>query len=356
MSSPFTCVACGVVFSDPELQRSHYKTDWHRYNLKRKVAELPPVSSEEFARRVLLQRNIDQHEENKKEYCLICRKSFGNKNAFLTHKNSKKHKENEKKYKHDYNNSFKQENISTDSIEEEEIDSDEWDEDTENPIDKNNCLFCAHHSSTLLKCLKHMAISHSFFIPDAEFCVDLLGLLRYLGEKIMIGHMCIWCNEKGKSFYGAQATRQHMIDKGHCKMLHEGETLIEYADFYDYSSSYPDADEKNIDHDEEINIPEIDGTDYQLALPSGKVIGHRSLLCYYKQKINPNLSKQSYKINKGKLLASYRILGWTDTKKEITVSKARDLLYMQRLQSKWRTKLSIKANKLQKHFRMQGNF
>lgn len=31
-----------------------------------------------------------------------------------------------------------------------------------------------------------------------------------------------------------------MTDKGHCKMLHEGIALAEYADFYDYSSSYPD--------------------------------------------------------------------------------------------------------------------
>ncbi|VDN35973.1 unnamed protein product, partial [Cylicostephanus goldi] len=31
----FTCVACHLVFKTPELQREHYRTDWHRYNLKR---------------------------------------------------------------------------------------------------------------------------------------------------------------------------------------------------------------------------------------------------------------------------------------------------------------------------------
>lgn len=36
------------------------------------------------------------------------------------------------------------------------------------------------------------------------------------------------------------AVRKHMGDKGHCKMLHEGIALAEYAEFYDYSSSYPD--------------------------------------------------------------------------------------------------------------------
>ena len=38
------------------LQKEHYKSDWHRYNLKRKVADLPPVTAENFQERVLAQR------------------------------------------------------------------------------------------------------------------------------------------------------------------------------------------------------------------------------------------------------------------------------------------------------------
>ena len=57
MSSPtFTCITCRVAFADADLQRSHYKTDWHRYNLKRKVANLPHVTAEGFNQRVLAQR------------------------------------------------------------------------------------------------------------------------------------------------------------------------------------------------------------------------------------------------------------------------------------------------------------
>ena len=26
----FTCITCGVAFHDADLQRDHYKTDWHR--------------------------------------------------------------------------------------------------------------------------------------------------------------------------------------------------------------------------------------------------------------------------------------------------------------------------------------
>ncbi len=40
------------------------------------------------------------------------------------------------------------------------------------------------------------------------------------------GHMCLWCNEKGKSFQTAAAVQKHMTDKGHCRLRHEGETLI----------------------------------------------------------------------------------------------------------------------------------
>lgn len=46
--------------------------------------------------------------------------------------------------------------------------------------------------------------------------------------------MCLWCNETGRTFYSMEAARAHMVDKGHCKMLHEGLALAEYADYYDY--------------------------------------------------------------------------------------------------------------------------
>ena len=52
----FTCITCRVVFVEADTQRSHYKTDWHRYNLKRKVADMPPVTAENFAERVQAQR------------------------------------------------------------------------------------------------------------------------------------------------------------------------------------------------------------------------------------------------------------------------------------------------------------
>ncbi|KAK6453755.1 C2H2 type zinc-finger-domain-containing protein [Scheffersomyces xylosifermentans] len=52
-TSSFTCNTCGIKFVTAELQRQHMKTEWHRYNLKRRVAELPSISSEVFAEKIL---------------------------------------------------------------------------------------------------------------------------------------------------------------------------------------------------------------------------------------------------------------------------------------------------------------
>ncbi|XP_033332382.2 cytoplasmic 60S subunit biogenesis factor ZNF622 [Megalopta genalis] len=384
MTSPFTCITCRVAFRDLEVQRQHYKSDWHRYNLKRKVAELPPVTVEEFQKRVIAQRNKDD-EERKEELtnCKICRKSFNTKNQYENHLVSKKHKEkcakqsivgNPNEDADDTSNSSPGPVLKNDiqkggssrsgkrSAEEmevdsdiESVDSDEWIEDTENPIKNNDCLFCDHHSRSLVKNLKHMTVAHSFFIPDPEYCIDIRGLLTYLGEKIFAGYMCIWCNDTGKSFQSTDAARAHMVDKGHCRMLHEGDALAEYSEFYDYSSSYPDAE--NCDTDAEVEIPELDDSDYQLVLPSGNVIGHRSLMRYYKQNLNPNRAVAVSKKEKlRKVLLQYRALGWTETQKDIAIKKARDIKYMQRIQAKYSTQLQFKANKLQRYFRPQVNF
>lgn len=377
MTSPHTCITCRVAFRDLEIQRQHYKSDWHRYNLKRKVAELPPVTSEEFQKRVIAQRGREEESKTERFYtCRACRKNFNNKNQFENHTLSKKHKENslngaevdeseprnapKRSSENDspIGGAVRLKNVKEDmEIESdiESVDSDEWNEDTENPVENNDCLFCNHHSRSFVRNLRHMTEAHSFFLPDAEYCVDPRGLLIYLGEKVFAGFMCLWCNDSGKAFQSSDAARAHMLDKGHCKMLHEGEAVLEYADFYDYSSSYPDGQSEN--PDEEIEVPEIDDTDYQLVLPSGATIGHRSLMRYYRQSLNPNRAVAVPKREKlRRVLLQYRALGWTDSEKEAVAKKAKDIKYMQRIQAKYATQLQFKANKLQKHFRQQVNF
>ena len=42
------CLACSEVFHSREEQVQHYKLDWHRYNLKRKLKGLEAVSQDSF--------------------------------------------------------------------------------------------------------------------------------------------------------------------------------------------------------------------------------------------------------------------------------------------------------------------
>src|SRR5258708_36434935 len=98
---------------------------------------------------------------------------------------------------------------------------------------------------------------------DKEYLVDLEGLIRYLGEKIAVGNVCIYCYGRkkgttrtkasdgtgegeqdtiGHEFRSLEATRAHMIDKAHCKIAYDTQReKLEISDFYDFTSSYPDA-------------------------------------------------------------------------------------------------------------------
>lgn len=108
-----------------------------------------------------------------------------------------------------------------------------------------HCLFCARVSPSLEDNLTHMSGEHSFFIPDAEYLVDIAGLVAYLGEKIAVGNACIYCNDKGREFRTLDAVRKHMLDKSHCKIAYDTERdMLEMSDYYDFSSSYPDAEER----------------------------------------------------------------------------------------------------------------
>lgn len=205
--SAHTCLNCNVRFHNADIQRDHYKSDWHRYNLKRKIAELPPITAEEFQKRVLQQRVIDEQVEISL-HCTDCRKNFISDKSYQNHLNSKKHRENvqiaEKKAQSlggqgdasmkpdrpkEQNKEEEVADDDEDGMEVEEVDSDEWEEDFDNPIAKNDCMFCANHSEDLVENVKHMSSVHSFFIPDTEYITDLEGLLMYLGEKIARGRL-----------------------------------------------------------------------------------------------------------------------------------------------------------------------
>ncbi|XP_006634511.2 cytoplasmic 60S subunit biogenesis factor ZNF622 isoform X2 [Lepisosteus oculatus] len=469
--SSYTCISCRVVFADGEVQRAHYKTDWHRYNLKRKVADMPPVTAENFQERVLAQRAAAADEERAQgegAQCSTCGKKFSSANAHQNHLQSHRHQEAERKaalaaqrevermneknlekglrgadLDHNARNQAiqqvlraqhrgpakgqagrlaaqdrqesrprpdkaprqqwfeeqarklkeEEEEAAGEEVEWEDLDddddddNDDMDEEEEaeeeceeesqgagaatskeppvGVIPLTDCLFCAHHSRSLLKNLAHMTTAHSFFLPDVEYLVDLKGLIRYLGEKVGVGNVCLWCNEKGRSFYSTEAVQAHMMDKSHCKLFTDGDAALEFADFYDFRSSYPDhkkGDDVEMEADE---IPghknmEYDDETMELTLPSGARIGHRSLMRYYKQRFGAprTVAIASNSRALGRVLRQYRALGWgSDSANTSAAHTQRDMQYVQRMKSKWMLKMGVNSNTTkQMHFRAQVMF
>jgi len=317
-------------------------------------------------------------------YCETCSKIFYNEKAFSQHNSSKKHaqmlavntkrdkrpseskqvddksmiKTNEKEVK------VEDVPVIVDGDAEDFNDSDweemEEDEEILEGIPFNECLFCSESSENLETNLTHMSQAHSFYIPDLEYCIDLKGLMNYLGIKIASGFCCLWCSEHGKQFASKKSAQQHMMDKGHTKMKLESgsEVLLEFEDFYDYTTSYPEGEANDELDPEELNL---DNGDYQLKLPSGTVIGHRSLVVYYKQHLKPEPTEKKSKNKEllNKVMSQYKALGWVGsglTSKD-AVQKAKDIYKMQRRQQKYQLKLGKQHNStLQTHFRYQMGF
>ena len=381
----FTCITCRVSFADSDIQRRHYKTDWHRYNLKRKVAEMPPVTAEVFQQKVLAQKaevEAQQQSKTKSLHCQLCNKTFSSENAFSNHLSSKKHKDVEankanKAKKQEslitesqFSNNFKRkdgketdpENTESENAESlshnGDDDDDEDDDIEEDTLEVTDCLFCPHHSVSLEENLKHMTRSHSFFIPDLEYVVDLKGLVTYLCEKVGMGNMCLYCNDKGKSFFSLEAVQSHMVDKGHTKMNYEGDAVLEYADFYDFSSSYPDYNPDKENEGNEIQGREstlaVNEQTLELCLPSGAKIGHRNMRHIYNQNLPPERSHHSKVIQS--IMADYKALGWHGTIASAARQKVKDVRLRNIQQAKRNVDISVKANRMQKHFRPQVVF
>ncbi|XP_041478384.1 zinc finger protein 622-like [Lytechinus variegatus] len=419
-SGAFTCISCRVAFASTDLQRAHYKSDWHRYNLKRKVAELPPVTAADFKQRLLAQQSkTAEAQRDTSTRCGVCGKHFGTENAYTNHLQSKKHKDAEakmkaasdqsqvsvknaknkrdqakvdayegekmkregaeKKKKMDNNaapptpsSRLRKENKDevADEVMDDDDEEEEWEDVEGEEIPPTDCLFCSQSTSSIEDNLHHMTVSHSFYLPNVEFIADMEGLLSYLGVKVGCDFMCLWCNEKGKSFYSLDSVQRHMRDKGHSKILYEGDAIYEYSDFYDFRKSYPDYDERNggavggemrseddEDEEEEMDLGsyEMKEEGFELTLPSGMKIGHRELSKYYKQ--NLPLERRVMKKNPaliGRLMSQYKALGWHGNKGEASEKMIRDLRYVQKFRSRQNLSLQVKANKFQKHFRCQN--
>ncbi|EXJ70937.1 uncharacterized protein A1O5_05929 [Cladophialophora psammophila CBS 110553] len=296
---PYTCNSCAVAFRNSDAQRTHMRSDWHRYNLKRRLAELPAVSSEDYNEKVMAAQATTNAAAAQAAYaklCTTCQKTYYSENAYQNHLASKAHKTREvasdRGSARDANSVTASDMRRPESTVGSTADSEPRDPVAEaefeqvvagmketfirdmpgitrrpsNPppdaepredhpmspekteissIPLSRCLFCNYDSPNLKLSVTHMTRIHSLFIPEQSYLVDLEGLIRYMQAKIHQNFECLYCHKLRGNAEGAQT---HMRDKGHCKIAFETEEeMIEVGQFYDFSSTYSDAGEEGSD-------------------------------------------------------------------------------------------------------------
>ncbi|CAB4254553.1 similar to Saccharomyces cerevisiae YBR267W REI1 Cytoplasmic pre-60S factor [Maudiozyma barnettii] len=283
MSGIYTCNSCSIAFETGQDQRNHMKTEWHRYNLKRRVAQLPAISEQVFNSKVnslskdelqdeqkkkkddkrqMTKKDLRRKEKEalleKKKKLLALAKENMLKNMALQQKVEPQTTESTTKsdveepvleiktvptdQEKDKESQVDSESISEENLTEEELAERLMKQKLESQVEikPETCLFCTNKTFPDFESnLKHMFESHGFYIPEQKYLTDKEGLVKYMSEKIGLGNVCIVCNYEGRSL---PAVRAHMLAKRHCKIPFESENeRLEISEFYDFTSSYQDS-------------------------------------------------------------------------------------------------------------------
>lgn len=188
-------------------------------------------------------------------------------------------------------------------------------------IDPCQSLFDRKVFQNIEENVEYMEEKYGFFLPDREYLLDIEGFIGYCTEKIKLGHYCLYCQKNFKSYRGCQ---EHMISTQHTMIKYEsGVDREEYDIFYDFTLANENffhdkkeprvyTVENNYDYDD-IHDQEYTFKEYEkmirtygfnitslgeLIFPNGRVIGHRCLSRYYKQRfVSPrnNIAVQAAK-------------------------------------------------------------
>lgn len=247
---------------------------------------LPPISSQDFDVKVAAipeTSDLPHTDSPLRTSCAYCDKTYGDLKSYQKHLKSRKHIQRfiETESGEDValeRTTASPENISLDE-EQASSDSDEGEGNERSvavePFIPSKCLFCTHDCMTLDLNLEHMQKAHGMFIPDREYLIDVETFVGYLYTIISEFNECLYC---GHVKHSAEAIRQHMLAKGHCKLKTDENT--EYDEFYE---SPPRTDD-TVGHGHgggtknaaTLEIAKrLDGTQEELHLPSGHTIGHR---------------------------------------------------------------------------------
>ncbi|XVF04857.1 hypothetical protein REPUB_Repub05bG0121400 [Reevesia pubescens] len=199
-----TCNACNKEFFDDAEQKLHYKSDWHRYNLKRK----------HLKSRIHIQRASQgtNHPEEEKAIVKPLPRRAVNRPPPPRYRNDDESEDEWMEVDQEEDLVAQATNSLTDLNVNEQATGDDMDTDNdkEEELDPCCCFMCDLDHDTIKSCMIHMHQFHGFFIPDVEYLNDPEGLLTYLGLKVKRDFMCLYCNERCHPFTSLEAVRKHM--------------------------------------------------------------------------------------------------------------------------------------------------
>ncbi|QLG71590.1 hypothetical protein HG535_0B06350 [Zygotorulaspora mrakii] len=274
----FTCNSCSIQFRSSDSQRYHMKTEWHRYNLKRRIANLPPIDAAQFAEKLqVVERERSENQVDEfgfplfkgvhrlsKEKKRDKRSEQGEGSTLATRsRRPEAHEEPLGPVRSISPTGSVASRISRLSIRSGEVTTD-FGEDTmseygftsesnyesdigddnisissageqeNNEVSINDCIFCGAKHKDLERNLSHMFKRHGLYIPERSYLVDLPGLIQHLIEIVVHKKQCLCCVFKGTTL---ESIRAHMNSKRHCKLPYETkEERNSVSQFYDFSS------------------------------------------------------------------------------------------------------------------------
>lgn len=261
------CNACSFVIRTVEDRVTHYKTEWHRYNVKRHCAELPPISFDLFNQKLNdIRQNVRGGAAAAASAsgasvvsakpagfsCKSCKKTFKKEVLLTQHMEGGKHKARMAELEAAGSSaSAEVEAVAVAAaaaggaeLKEAEKEMEDGEagagdaEEEGKEIPLLQCMFCTRPPfATVPKSLDHMLKKHGFFIPFVEYLEDLEGLLEYLGSKIGVGHTCLYCTKGRRIFKSTEAVQKHMDAKCHCKLAledHQGNEDEDLLSFYKF--------------------------------------------------------------------------------------------------------------------------
>ncbi|TID18156.1 hypothetical protein CANINC_003897 [Pichia inconspicua] len=325
-TTTYTCLSCQIQFPSMQLQRIHMKTEWHRYNLKRRVAQLVPVSNDTFQLKVASSKDhvkyddfgfvIEESKPKPKKH--ILRQTILNRGRTLQVSNDEHSSrdispaisdistfslgtlKSQGEFENDLDvhslasNSLKADITDYNSDDTENLDSSDFEEQVTElnaPLDLTDCFYCGISLDTIDDNIQHLLLNHSLYIPNLNYLSDKEGLIRFLSDTVVIDKECIKCGYTSNKLMGI---RQHIIAKGHVYIPYETKEMRSFIDkYYDFTiimDEHEDSSDGEIDDEsdlkDEYTVATIDSTGIELALPNGFKLGHRSMSKYYRQNLS----------------------------------------------------------------------